>query len=99
MIAVAAPTGAHALAKLAHEGAAEGWLSYDEALTRLLDTRPFVIETARFGDGVCRVISIGEAYKANDGSTQVAKMFAVQIGGPDNAGNLIVQLAPAQQGY
>lgn len=99
MIAVAAPTGAHALAKLAHDAAEEGWLSHDEALSRLLETRPFVIETARFGDGVCRVISIGEAYRGNDGSAQVAKMFAAQISGPDNAGNLIVQLVPAQQGY
>jgi len=99
MIAVAAPTGAHAIAKLAHDAAEEGWLSRDEATTRLLDTRPFVVETARFGDGVCRIISIGEAYKDNDGSTQVAKMFAVQISGPDNAGNLVVQLVPAQQGY
>lgn len=96
MIAVDAPTGTHALAKLAHDAAVEGWLSKDDALMRLYGTRPIIIETARFGDGVCRVISIGEARQNPDGSTQVAQVFGVQLG--ENNGTLIVQLVPVQ-GY
>jgi pilus assembly protein CpaF len=97
MIAVDAPTAQHALAKLAHDAAVEGWLSQEDASLRLYGTRPIVIETARFGDGVCRVISIAEARQNADGSTQVAQVFGVQIG--ENNGSLIVQLVPAQQGY
>ena len=97
MIAVDAPTGSHGLAKLAHAAAEDEWLTREDALVRLYGTRPLVIETARFGDGVSRIISIGEARQNPDGSTQVAQVFGVQIG--ENNGSLVVQLVPTQQGY
>lgn len=97
MIAVDAPTAQHALARLAHDAAAEGWLSQDDAALRLYGTRPIVIETARFGDGICRIVSIAEALLNASNTPQVVQVFGAQIG--ENDGNLIVQLVPIQQGY
>ena len=98
MIAVAAPTGAAGLAKLSSLGTQEGWLPQHEAATRILTTRPLVIETGRLGDGQARIVGIGEVGTGADGSLQVAQLFALRIDGTDAAGNLHAQLVPTN-GY
>ena len=92
IIAVSAPTGALALAKLAASAATAPWLSAQEAGARIVASRSLVIETARLGDGQCRVVGIGEVRPGNDGSLQVAPMFSLRIDGTDAAGNIAAQL-------
>lgn len=95
MIAVAAPTGPIALARLASTATQDKWLTQQDAAARILAARPLLIETARLGDGQCRVVGLGEVRPGNDGSLQVAPMFALRIDGPDGSGNLALQLVPA----
>ncbi len=95
LIAVAAPTGALALAKLAASAATTPWFTTQEAGARIIAARPLVIETARLGDGQCRVVGIGEVRPGNDGSLQVAPMFSLRIDGTDASGNIAAQLVPS----
>lgn len=95
LIAVTAPTGTIALARLAATAATTPWLTAQDAAARLLAARPLVIETARLGDGQCRVVSVGEVRPGNDGSLQVAPMFSLRIDGTDASGNIAAQLVPS----
>jgi len=56
-------------------------------------TRPLIVETARFGDGQCRVTGISEL-RGSESNMQVSGLFTVRIEGADAAGNLSVHLVP-----
>lgn len=91
--AVDAP-GAHAgLLRVAGEGASSDWITNPQALARLAASRPLLIETARLGDGTCRVVGISEARPAGDG-VHLEALFTLRIDGVDGQGIVAAQLVP-----
>lgn len=93
LLGVQGPTGALALSWLASRGAHEGWFGRDEVTARLASTRPLVVELARFGDGSCRVTSIGEA-RPGEGGVRLEALFQLKLEGFDASGALSSQLVP-----
>lgn len=94
LAAVEAPGAYAGLLRLAGEGASSGWLSATQALARLAASRPLVIETARLGDGTCRVVGISEARPSGDG-VHIESLFALRIDGVDSQGSVAAQLVPS----
>ncbi len=82
-----------ALQRVAALASGTGVLSREDAIQRLATTRPIVVHVARLGDGVCRVVSIGEARLGDGGALQVDETFVIRIEGPDADGRLETSLA------
>ena len=93
LAAVDAPGAYAGLLRIAGEGASSGWLSATQALARLSASRPLIIETARLGDGSCRVVGISEARPGPDG-VHLEALFALRIDGVDGQGSVAAQLVP-----
>ncbi len=93
LVAVEAPSGAAALARLAAESAREGWFDKAEALGRLGATRPLVLEVSRLGDGALRVAAVGEARPEGAGA-RVEALYTLRVDGADPQGALTTQLIP-----
>jgi len=93
LLTVEAPSALTGLGRLAALAAHGAGLSRDEAAARLVATRPLIVETARFGDGQCRVTGISEL-RGSESNMQVSGLFTVRIEGADAAGNLSVHLVP-----
>jgi Flp pilus assembly CpaF family ATPase len=93
LLTVEAPSALTGLGRLAALAAHSAGLSRDEAAARLVATRPLIVETARFGDGQCRVTGISEL-RGSESNMQVSGLFAVRIEGTDASGNLSVHLVP-----
>jgi hypothetical protein len=93
LAAVDAPGAYAGLLRVAGEGSSDGWLSATQALARLAASRPLLIETARLGDGTCRVVGISEARPAGDG-VQMESLFALRVDGVDSQGSVAAQLVP-----
>lgn len=91
LVAVEAPVSGAALQRIAAQGTQGAWLDRDAAMARLVATRPLVIETARLGDGHCRVTSIAEL-RASDGGLKYDAYFTLRIDGADAQGVLETQL-------
>ena len=94
LAAVDAPGAYAGLLRVAGEGASDGWLSATQALARLAASRPFIIETARLGDGTCRIVGICEARPLGDG-VHIESLFALRIDGVDSQGSIAAQLVPS----
>ncbi|MBP6835225.1 MAG: Flp pilus assembly complex ATPase component TadA, partial [Deltaproteobacteria bacterium] len=93
LAAVDAPGAYAGLLRVAGEGTVGSWLTASQALTRLAASRPLVIETARLGDGTCRVVGISEARPAGDG-VHMESLFTLRIDGVDSQGSVAAQLVP-----
>jgi hypothetical protein len=90
LAAVEAPTAEAGISRLCVLGTLGPWFEQADAVSRMASTRPLVVETARFGDGVCRVTRIGEV-RGVDGELFLEPLFAARVEGGDGAG-LTVQL-------
>jgi|GEM_PF-248695 len=93
LAAVDAPGAYAGLLRVAGEGTVGSWLTASQALTRLAASRPLVIETARLGDGTCRVVGVSEARPAGDG-VHMESLFTLRIDGVDSQGSVAAQLVP-----
>ncbi|MEI8257888.1 MAG: ATPase, T2SS/T4P/T4SS family, partial [Deltaproteobacteria bacterium] len=81
------PSPALALNRLASLAAAGGAFTRDEALARLAHTRPLVVHMARLGDGVCHVVSIGDA-RPSDTGLRVEDAFTLHLDGVNSSGKI-----------
>lgn len=90
LVAVEAPTAEAGISRLCMVGTLGPWFEQADAVSRMASTRPVVVETARFGDGACRVTRIGEV-RGVEGELFLEPLFAARVEGGDGAG-LTVQL-------
>lgn len=82
------PSPMLALHRIAALASANSVVTRDEALARIAHTRPLVIHVARLGDGVCRVVSIGDARPDQSGGVRVDEHFTLRIEGVNSAGKI-----------
>lgn len=93
LAAVDAPGALAGLLRVAGEGSTAAWMTPAQALARLAASRPLVIETARLGDGTCRVVGIAEARPAGEGA-HLEPLFSLRVDGVDAQGTIAAQLVP-----